>query len=426
MIRLDTRKKDFAKKFAKLVNRFSESDPKVTQAVAAIVEDVRKEGDAALFRWTHKLDNILLSPKTARIGKDEIKKAGKKLPDDLKEALVAAFVNIVEFHTHQAEQSWVLKDRTKRVGQIILPLQRVGLYVPGGKASYPSSVLMNAAPAIVAGVEEIIICSPAPGGEISPAVLFAADLCGITEFYRVGGAQAVAAMAYGTKTIKKVDKIVGPGNAYVAEAKRTVFGAVGIDMIAGPSEICIVADDSANPAWCAADVLSQAEHDEMALPIFISPSEKMCNAVVEEAVRQAALLERKAIAQKCLKSRFYVIKTRSINEAIGLANEIAAEHLQLSFKGANKALGKIRNAGAVFVGNYSPEVLGDYMAGPNHVLPTSGSARFSSPLGVYDFVKRTSLIEYSRAAFRSVGRQVAVMAESEGLTAHALAAKIRL
>ncbi|MBI5178495.1 MAG: histidinol dehydrogenase [Nitrospinae bacterium] len=426
MITLDTRAKDFSRKFAKLENRFTTPDPKVVAAASAIVDDVRKNGDRALFKWTEKLDGLKLTPKTARVDKKRISNAAKHIPPALKEAMVTAFVNIVEFHAHQCEQSWVVKNGGARVGQIIRPLRRVGLYVPGGKATYPSSVLMNAAPAIVAGVEEIAICSPAPKGHINPAVLFAAELCGITEFYQVGGAQAVAAMAYGTKTIKKVDKIVGPGNAYVAEAKRLVFGAVDIDMIAGPSEICIVADDTANPAWCAADILSQAEHDEMALPVFLSHSAKLCSAVTLETYLQAQTLERRAIAQKCLDRRFHVIKTSSLSESLALADRLAMEHLELAIKNAAGKIDAVKNAGAVFVGHYSPEVLGDYLAGPNHVLPTSGSARFSSPLGVYDFIKRSSLIEYSKSAFAKGGKKAAVFAEAEGLTAHANAAKIRL
>jgi len=426
MITLDARARDFSKKLARLEDRFAASDPRIARDAAAIVEDIRRYGDKALFQWTEKLDGQKLTPKTARVAKGRFRQAAKHISPALKEAMVASFVNIVEFHSHQCEQSWVLKNGGTRVGQIIRPLQRVGLYVPGGKAAYPSSVLMNAVPAIVAGVEEIVICSPAPKGQINPAVLFAADLCGIAEFYQVGGAQAVAAMAYGTKTIKKVDKIVGPGNAYVAEAKRLVFGAVDIDMIAGPSEICIVADDTANPAWCAADILSQAEHDELALPVFISHSAKLCAAVAKETERQVKTLERRAIAEKCLEDRFHIIRSRNLVESLNIANALAMEHLELAFKDASKRLDDVQNAGAVFVGHYTPEVLGDYLAGPNHVLPTSGAARFSSPLGVYDFIKRSSLIEYSKAAFAKVGEKAAVFARAEGLTAHAKAATIRL
>ncbi|MBI5638085.1 MAG: histidinol dehydrogenase [Nitrospinae bacterium] len=426
MIKLDTRAKDFAKKFTRLTGRFRESDPAIVKAAAAIVDDVRKNGDRALFAYTKKFDRLALTPKTVKVPAAAFKKAEKEISHGLKEAIYLAASNIVHFHDLQKEESWAAKTGSSRIGQLIRPLRRVGLYVPGGKASYPSSVLMNAIPALVAGVEEIVICSPAPDGQINPAVLFAADICGVREFYTVGGAQAVAAMAFGTKTIKRVDKIVGPGNAFVAEAKRLVFGHVDIDMIAGPSEICIVADDTADPAWCAADILSQAEHDELAWPVFVSPSAKMCAAVDTEVARQAELLPRKDIAKKCLKGRFHIIKTRSLDEALSLANDVAAEHLQLAFDGAAEHLHSIRNAGAVFVGHYTPEVLGDYMAGPNHVLPTAGSARFFSPLGVYDFFKRSSLIEYSEKDFSAVGEMVALFADAEGLSAHARAARIRL
>lgn len=426
MIKLDTRKKDFKKKFRVVVDRFAGSDPAIATAVAGILADVRKIGNRALFAYTKKFDRLDLTPETARVPAAAFKAAEKALSPALKEAIWAAAFNIARFHRLQTERSWYAKTGKSRVGQLIRPLRRVGLYVPGGKASYPSSVLMNAIPAAVAGVREIAVCSPAPGGEMNPAVLFAAQAAGVSEVYRVGGAQAVAAMAFGTKTIPKVDKIVGPGNAYVAEAKRAVFGHVDIDMIAGPSEICIVADDSADPAWCAADILSQAEHDELAWPVFVSPSARLCAAVEREVAQRAARLPRRKIAQKCLAKRFYIIKTRSIAEALEVANEMAAEHLQLVFKGAAHCLGAVRNAGAVFVGHYSPEVLGDYMAGPNHVLPTGGSARFSSPLGVYDFIKRSSLIEFTRRDFAAVGEKVALFADAEGLSAHAAAARIRL
>lgn len=426
MITLDSRQKDFQKKFLRLVERATEADPRIARTAAGIVADVKKNGDEALFKWTRRLDDLRLTKKTVRAGRAEFREAAKAVGPELKTALTAAFISVVEFHAHQIERSWLVKSGKTRVGQLIRPLRRVGLYVPGGKAAYPSSVIMNAVPAMVAGVEEIVVCSPAPGGAVNPAVLFAADMCGVSEFYKVGGAQAVAAMAYGTESVGKVDKITGPGNAYVAEAKRMVFGSVGIDMIAGPSEICVIADDSANPAWCAADLLSQAEHDELALPIFISPSKRMCEAVVGEMEKQAALLDRRKIAEKCMKNRLHVIRARNIGEAMRMADELAPEHLQLVFKGASKRLDEIQNAGAVFVGNWSPEALGDYLAGPNHVLPTSGSARFSSPLGVYDFIKRSSVIEYSKSDFMKVAKSVSALASAEGLTAHANSAAMRL
>lgn len=425
---LNTSQRDFAKKFAPVVNRFESGsgDKKIGQTVRRILSDVRKNGDEALFRWTQKLDGVRLNPKSVRVNKVRMKSAEKEITPKLKAAIKTSFKNIMKFHKQQVEKSWMIKTgKSSRVGQLIRPLRRVGLYVPGGTASYPSSVLMNAIPAIVAGVKEIIICSPAPGGSTKPAVLYAASLCGIDEFYTVGGAQAIAAMAYGTKTVKKVDKITGPGGVYVAEAKRLVFGHVDIDMIAGPSEICIIADSTADPAWVAADLLSQAEHDELAWPIFLTPSSRLIEKVTTELKRQVATLERSEIARKSLK-RFHAVKTRSIAEAIELANDIAMEHLELCFKGAEKSLKKIENAGAVFIGNYTPEVLGDYMAGPNHILPTAGSARFFSPLGVYDFVKRSSVIKFSREDFLKLADKVALFAESEDLTAHARSARIRM
>ena len=423
---LNTRSKGFLKSFAPLEERYLTQDSAVGKIVDKIVRDVRKNGDRALFAWTKKLDGIALNKQTASVSAARMRNAEKKLPAKLKAAIKTAFNNIKTFHTRQVEKSWSIKKGGSILGQQIRPIERVGLYVPGGTASYPSSVLMNALPAKVAGVKELVICSPSPAGKISDAVLYAAHLCGVTEFYRVGGAQAVAAMAYGTKTIKKVSKIVGPGNAYVAQAKRTLFGKVDIDMIAGPSEICIVADFSANPAWCAADILSQAEHDEQAWAFLITPSNGLINKVAKEVDRQVKELPRKKIAKKCLAKNFYAIKTRSVNEAITLANAIAPEHLQLALQNSAARVKEIQNAGAIFVGHYTPEVLGDYLAGPNHVLPTSGSARFFSPLGVYDFIKRTSVINYSKKDFMRVADKCAIFAEAEGLTAHARAATIRV
>lgn len=422
---LDTRSGNFLKSFAPLEERYLTQNSAVEKVVEKIVGDVRKNGDRALFAWTKKLDGISLNKKTARVSLKSVENAGTNLPPKLKTAIKTAFNNIKKFHIRQVEKSWSIKSGGSTVGQQIRPIERVGLYVPGGTASYPSSVLMNALPAVVAGVKELVICSPSPRNNTNDAVLYAAHLCGIKEFYRVGGAQAVAAMAYGTDTIKMVSKIVGPGNAYVAQAKRTVFGKVDIDMIAGPSEICIVADSSANPAWCAADILSQAEHDEMAWAFLITPSDALMDNVAKEVTRQVESLPRRDIAKKCLAKHFYAVKTRSVNEAVTLANRIAPEHLQLALKNSAARVKEIQNAGAIFAGHYTPEVLGDYLAGPNHVLPTSGSARFFSPLGVYDFIKRTSVINYSKKDFMRVADKCAIFAESEGLSAHARAAKIR-
>ena len=427
---LDTGSKDFDKNFSLLENRFDAgtSGKKITATVETIISDIQKNGDKALFEYTKKFDRVSLTPATVKISTSKMKSAGKTLPPKLKAAIKTSFNNVKIFHKRQVEKSWMMKTgRSSKIGQKISPMERVGLYVPGGTAAYPSSVIMNAIPALVAGVKEIVICSPpSPDGKINPAVLYAASLCGIKEFYTIGGAQAVAALAYGTKTIKKVDKITGPGNAYVAEAKRQVFGQVDIDMVAGPSEICVIADDSADPAWVAADLLSQAEHDALSWTLLISTSGKLIKSVAIEVEKQAGELARKEIAKKSLADRSYAVKVKSIAEAVEIANRFASEHLELYCKGASKLTDKIKHAGAIFVGGHSPEALGDYMAGPNHILPTAGSARFFSPLGVYDFVKRSSVIEYSRDDFAKIAEQVALFASSEGLEGHALSAKMRI
>ena len=309
---------------------------------------------------------------------------------------------------------------------MVRPLEIAGIYVPGGKASYPSSVLMNAIPAKVAGVERIVMCSPFPEGQTRPHVLVAADLAGVTEIYKIGGAQAVAAMAFGTDTIPRVDKIVGPGNIFVALAKRLVFGIVDIDMIAGPSEILIVADHSAKPSYVAADLLSQAEHDEDAVPILVTPDEALAEDVKKELEKQVQVLSKKDIAEISLRNNCYLLVTESLQDAVDVANKIAPEHLELSLENPEEWAKKVQNAGAVFMGHYTPEALGDYLAGPNHVLPTSGTARFSSPLGVYDFIKRTSLISYTREALQNCGKTVTLLAEMEDLGGHANSVKLRL
>ena len=309
---------------------------------------------------------------------------------------------------------------------MVRPIELAGIYVPGGKASYPSSVLMNAIPAKVAGVERLIMCSPFPDGQTRPHVLVAADLAGVTEIFKIGGAQAVAAMAYGTDTIPRVDKIVGPGNIFVALAKRLVFGVVDIDMIAGPSEILIVADSSANPVFVAADLLSQAEHDEDAISILVTPDDSLAKEVQKELKSQVKTLNKKAIAEASLDNNCYLFVTGTIEEAVNMANKIAPEHLELCIENPEKWTEKVKNAGAVFMGHYSPEAMGDYLAGPNHVLPTSGTARFSSPLGVYDFIKRTSLISYTKEALKNCGKTVTLLAEMEDLGAHAKSVKLRL
>lgn len=417
---------DFAAVVQTLINRSDMDFMSQDKVVRDILEKVKKDGDAALLEFTHRFDHHDMPLARLRVTAEEIKQAYQEVKAEEVEALKLAAANIRDYHQRQAQESWEYRQDEVLLGQIIRPLAIVGLYVPGGKASYPSSVLMNAIPAKVAGVERVIMCSPAPKGQFSPHTLVAADIAGVTEIYKVGGAQAVGAMAFGTVTIPRVDKIVGPGNIYVALAKRLVFGQVDIDMIAGPSEILIVADDTARPDFVAADLLSQAEHDEKAVPILVTVSEKLAKAVQEELETQKKRLKREAIVDECLNNQCRLLVVASIEDAIDLANQIAAEHLELAMEDAESWVKRIRNAGAIFLGHYTPEALGDYIAGPNHVLPTSGTARFSSPLGVYDFLKRTSLIGYTQRALKKTGKSVTVLAEMEHLEAHAKAVKIRL
>lgn len=409
-----------------LVNRCDVDFSAQDDTVRDIIKAVRDEGDAALLRLTNHFDRTQYRREELEVSRAEIDAAYKKVGDAELEALKIAAENIRKFHERQVQDSWEYENDGVVLGQMIRPLETVGIYVPGGKASYPSSALMNAIPAKVAGVDKIVMCSPTPDGITSPHVLVAADLAGVDSIFKAGGAQAVAAMAMGTRLIPKVDKIVGPGNIFVALAKRLVFGLVDIDMIAGPSEILVVADDTAHPDFIAADLLSQAEHDEQAVPILITPSEELARQVREEVDKQKKSLNRKAIIDESLSSRGLVLITQNLDDAIDLANRVAPEHLELAVEDASSWAKKIRNAGAVFVGHYTPEAIGDYLAGPNHVLPTSGTARFSSPLGVYDFVKRTSLIKYSREALTRSAELCATLAAMEDLDAHANAVKIRV
>jgi len=410
----------------KLVNRCDVDFQVEDQTVRDIIGAVRNEGDTALLRYTNQFDGTTYILEQLRVAPEEIQNAYDEIELDALEALKIAAENIQRFHQKQVQESWEYKEGGAHLGQLVRPLATVGIYVPGGKASYPSSVLMNAIPARVAGVDRIIMVSPTPGGETSAACLVAADLAGVDEIYKVGGAQAVAALALGTTLIPRVDKIVGPGNIYVALAKRLVFGLVDIDMIAGPSEILVLADDSARADFVAADLLSQAEHDEQAVPILVTPSEALAQATQEELKKQAAQLSRKGIIEKSLNNKCRLLVTRDLDEAVDLSNRIAPEHLELAVEHPHEWVKKIRNAGAVFLGHYTPEALGDYLAGPNHVLPTSGTARFSSPLGVYDFIKRTSLISYDKAELERVQNACCTLAEMENLEAHANAVRIRL
>lgn len=408
-----------------LVNRCDVDFQSQDETVRAILEAVKQDRDEALLKFTNQFDQTGYQLSDLEVRPEEIQEAYNQVKLEELDAMKLAAENISRFHTRQVQESWEYKEGEVTLGQIIRPLAIVGIYVPGGKASYPSSVLMNAIPARVAGVEQVIMCSPTPKGEVSPHVLVAADIAGVDRIFKVGGAQAVAAMALGTDTIPRVDKIVGPGNIYVALAKRMVFGLVDIDMIAGPSEILVVADDSARPEFVAADLLSQAEHDEDAVPILVTPSESLAKAVLEELKKQKGELQRTAIIEESLRNKCRLFVTASLTEALHLANRIAPEHLELAVEDPWDSLRHIKNAGAIFLGHYTPEAIGDYLAGPNHVLPTSGTARFSSPLGVYDFIKRTSLINYSREELAKAGKSARILAAMEDLDGHAKAVQIR-
>ncbi|TAL17068.1 histidinol dehydrogenase [bacterium] len=395
----------------------------IESIVRNIIIEICNNGNNALLSYTKEFDN---SDKPMMASKEELEASYNKIPEADRKALHLAKERIESFHEKQVQQSWVSEEDGVILGQRVTPLDSVGLYVPGGKASYPSSVLMNAIPAKVAGVKRIVMVSPTPNGVVNHHVQAAAHLCGVDEVYRVGGAQAIAALAYGTETIEPVDKIVGPGNIYVAVAKQMVFGKVDIDMIAGPSEIFIVNDGSGDPAHIAADLLSQAEHDEMATSALVTTSEKFASAVSKEVERQLALLDRQEIAQKSWDKRGAIFVVDTIEKACELANDFASEHLELAVDNPFEILGLIRHAGAIFLGHNTPEALGDYAAGPNHVLPTAGTARFSSPLGVEDFIKRSSLICYSKPALEKIAGTVMHIANMEGLDAHAKAVEIRV
>lgn len=399
----------------------------IRAVVSEIIEDVVARGDTALFEYTEKFDGISLDDRTVIVSEDEITMAVDSLNGADREILEMAAHRIQTFHSKQVVQSWIDSDEDGvELGQLIRPLDRVGVYAPGGRAAYPSTVLMAAIPAKVAGVGEIFLVTPATGGTINPMVLAAARLSGIDRIFKVGGAQAIAALAYGTESVPPVDKIVGPGNVYVATAKMMVFGKVGIDMIAGPSEILIISDGTGDPAVVAADLLSQAEHDDMASAILLTPVANFAREVVSAVRSQLDLLARNSIATKAIENFGAAIITKDIDEALEIANMFAPEHLELMVHNPKEVMGKIRNAGAVFLGYNTPEAIGDYMAGPNHILPTGGTARFSSPLGVYDFIKRTSVISFSEAALRKYGGKVARFAEMEGLEAHGKSVTMRL
>ncbi len=410
-----------------ILKRGESDTSKVEEAVRAILKDIRKYGDKGLLKYTKRFDGISLEVKDLNVRDREIKRGLQTIPSSDLRILRLASKRIEAFHKRQLPKSWFFPEKNGTIlGQRITPLERVGIYVPGGKAVYPSTVLMNAIPAKVAGVKEIVMVTPPGRNGINPHVLAAACIAGVDSIYQVGGAQAIAALAYGTKTIPKVDKIVGPGNIYVATAKRLVFGMVDIDMIAGPSEILIINDGAGDPSWIAADLLSQAEHDELASSILLTTSRKMAEAVAAEVSAQIIDLKRKNIALGSIKKYGAIIVTKTLSEAAGLANSIAPEHLELFVKKPFELLKMIKNAGAIFLGQNTPEALGDYMAGPNHTLPTGGTARFSSPLGVEDFIKRSSILAFSRKGVERIGRDVVRFADVEGLDAHGKSVAIRL
>jgi len=430
-LRLSTLDADFETRFAARLHWSSETDHAIEQRVADILADVQARGDAAVLEYTARFDGLSASELRAlELSQAELKAAFDSLPAAQKAALESAAQRVRRYHEAQKKangESWSYRDEDGTLlGQKVTPLDRVGIYVPGGKAAYPSSVLMNAIPAHVAGVPEIIMVVPTPRGEKNPLVLAAAYVAGVSRAFTIGGAQAVAALAYGTATVPKVDKITGPGNAYVASAKKRVFGLVGIDMIAGPSEILVLADGSTPADWVAMDLFSQAEHDELAQSILLCPDAAYIDAVQAAIDRLLPTMPRAAIIAKSLNDRGALIHTRSMEEACEISNRIAPEHLEVSSAEPHRWEPLLRHAGAIFLGAYTSESLGDYCAGPNHVLPTSGTARFSSPLGVYDFQKRSSLIEVSAAGAQGLGVVAAELAYGEGLQAHARAAELRL
>jgi len=400
------------------------TDMEIERRVYDIIENVRANGDAALREYSEKFDGVKLDD--FKVDQSIIDAAWDNLPEDLKHALLVAKKNITEFHSREIEQGFVDMDTPGITrGQKVTPLARVGLYVPGGTAAYPSTIMMTALPAKIAGVKDIIMVTPPQKDGINPAVLGAAKLAGVDAVYQVGGAQGVAALAYGTEQIPKVDKIVGPGNIYVATAKRQVFGQVDIDMIAGPSEIGVIADESANPVHLAADLLSQAEHDQRARAIMVTNSEKLANLVSDEVERQLSQLPRESIARPAIENNSYIAVMDSVEDMFTVMNEVAPEHLEIQLPDPMEYMSMVENAGSVFLGRYASEPLGDYVGGTNHVLPTSGTAKFSSPLGVYDFVKRISFTQFSRERLQEVARDITTLARTEGLEAHARAIEVR-
>ncbi|MDP1731015.1 MAG: histidinol dehydrogenase [Devosia sp.] len=426
-VRLDSRDSTFARDFETLLGSKREASEEVGAIVAGILGDVRKRGDAAVIDYTERFDGLTLTPRTLRFTADEIAAAAARIAPDVRAALHLAHDRIRAHHEKQKPLDHIYRDRLGvTLGTVWTPVEAVGVYVPGGLAAYPSSVLMNAVPARVAGATRIAMTVPTPRGEVNDAVLAAAEIAGITEIYRVGGAQAIGALAYGTATIAPVSKITGPGNAFVAAAKRQVFGVVGIDMIAGPSEVLVIADASANPAWIAADLLAQAEHGMGAQSILVTTDAAIADATGKEVLRQVALLPRARIAGDGWEEFGAVITVASLDEAADLANRIASEHVELALDNPLALLPKIRNAGAIFLGHHTPEAIGDYVGGSNHVLPTARSARFASGLGVLDFMKRTSVLGCDPSSLAALAPAAIALADAEGLDAHGRSVSIRL
>lgn len=426
---LNTQDSSFQTSFEVLLNRGNMDLENVNSIVSGLLSEIKHDGIDAVLRHIEKFDKwSAKSFEDIIIRQEDMQEAYDNLSKPLKDALELAYNRIYNFHLKQKQKSWIdFEDNGTMLGVKVTALQRAGLYIPGGKAAYPSSLLMNAIPAIVAGVKEIAICSPAPNNEMSSLLLAAMHICNIKEAYKVGGASAIGLMAYGDKNrVKKVDVITGPGNIFVACAKKLVFGDVNIDMIAGPSEIGIIADSSANERYLALDLLSQAEHDEMASSILITPSSELAYKVKQEVESNLATLKRRDITSKSIQNRSCIIITQSLDEAISLMNEVAPEHLEIVTKNPNDLLPYIKNAGAIFLGEYTPEAIGDYIAGPNHTLPTGGSARFFSPLSVDNFIKKSSIISFSKNAIESIGRECAILADNEGLEAHKKSVEIRL
>ena len=422
-----TSEKIFEETLQRITQRGRVFEEAIWTAVKTIVNDVALRGNAALFEYAQKFDQCDLRTDGIEVSGRELDQAISKVTPKDMDILALAAGRIEAFHRKQEVTSWISSDENGiELGQRVLPLERIGIYAPGGLAVYPSTVLMAAIPAKIAGVAEIILVSPTKQGGLNPLIAAAAKLSGVTRIFKIGGAQAIAALAYGTESVPKVDKIVGPGNAYVTAAKKMVYGIVAIDMIAGPSEVLIIADGTADASFAAADLIAQAEHDEMASAILLTPDEKFARQVISEVNAQLVLLPKKSIAVSALESFGAVIVTKDFDEAVTIANRFAPEHLELLVDQPKQLLDRIRHAGAAFLGNFTPEAIGDYMAGPNHILPTGGTARFSSPLGVYDFVKRTSIVSFSEAALGTYGRQAARFAGMEGLDGHGHSISIRL